>query len=159
MRPRAAVGDIKVITPGFGFQAGRPVCGNSLPEDAVSATEITGAADLQSIRASDFFDWQSRALSIGPSVSWPIFEGGRIRANIELQTAAQQELLAAYKGIVLQAFQDVEDALVAFSHEQATRAQLEDAVRANQRAAELARNLYGQGLTDFLTVPAYERVV
>ena len=113
---------------------------------------ISGLADLQSIRASDFFDWQSRALSIGPSASWPVFQGGRIRANIELQTEAQQELLAAYQAVVLQAFEDVEDALVAFSHEQATRAQLEDAVRANQRAAELARNLYAQGLTDFLTV-------
>ncbi len=113
---------------------------------------ITGAASLQSVRSSDFFDWQSRLLSLAPSVSWPIFEGGRIRANIALQTATQQELLAAYEGVVLQAFQDVEDALVAFSHEQATRDQLEDAVRANRRAAELARNLYAQGLTDFLTV-------
>jgi len=120
---------------------------------------ISGAASLQSVRGSDFFDWQSRLLSVGPSVSWPIFEGGRIRANIALQTAAQQELLAAYEGIVLQAFQDVEDALVAFSHEQATRAQLEEAVRANQRAAELARKLYGQGLTDFLTVLVAEQSV
>src|SRR2546429_675645 len=113
---------------------------------------ISGAASLQSVRGSDFFDWQSRLLSLAPSVSWPIFEGGRIRANIALQTATQQELLAAYEGVVLQAFQDVEDALVAFSHEQASRDQLEDAVRANRRAAELARNLYAQGLTDFLTV-------
>src|SRR5438093_354181 len=120
---------------------------------------ISGAASLQSVRGSDFFDWESRLLSLGPSVSWPIFEGGRIRANIALQTAAQQELLAAYEGVVLQAFQDVEDALVAFSHEQATRAQLEEAVRANQRAAELARNLYGQGLTDFLTVLVAEQSV
>ena len=120
---------------------------------------ISGAASLQSVRGSDFFDWESRLLSLGPSVSWPIFEGGRIRANIALQTAAQQELLAAYEGVVLRAFQDVEDALVAFSHEQATRAQLEEAVRANQRAAELARNLYGQGLTDFLTVLVAEQSV
>jgi multidrug efflux system outer membrane protein len=120
---------------------------------------ISGAASLQSVRASDFFDWQSRALSIGPSVSWPIFEGGRIRANIALQTATQQELLAAYEAVVLQAFQDVEDALVAFSHEQATRTQLEDAVRANERAADLARRLYAQGLTDFLTVLVAEQSV
>src|SRR5262249_45416177 len=60
---------------------------------------ITGVADLQSIRASDFFNWQSRALSIGPSVSWPVFQGGKIRANIELQTATQQELLAAYQQV------------------------------------------------------------
>jgi len=120
---------------------------------------ITGAASLQSVRASDFFDWQSRALSLAPSVSWPIFEGGRIRANIALQTATQQELLAAYEAVVLQAFQDVEDALVAFSHEQATRAQLEDAVRANERAADLARRAYAQGLTDFLTVLVAEQSV
>jgi hypothetical protein len=49
-------------------------------------------------------------------------------------------------------FQDVEDALVAFSHEQASRDALERAVRANQRAADLARNLYAQELTGFLTV-------
>ena len=118
---------------------------------------ISGVADLQSLHSSEFFDWQSRLLSFGPSVSWPIFEGGRIRANIALQTAAQQELLAAYSAVVLQAFQDVEDALVGFSHEQATRAQLEDAVRANERAADLARRAYGQGLTDFLTVLVAEQ--
>ena len=118
---------------------------------------ISGAADLQSVHASDFFNWESRALSIGPSVSWPVFQGGRIRANIELQTAAQQELLAAYEAAVLQAFQDVEDALVTFSHQQASRAQLEAAVRANQRATDLARRLYAQGLTDFLTVLVSEQ--
>ena len=120
---------------------------------------ISGAASLQSVRGSDFFDWQSRLLSLGPSVSWPIFEGGRIRANIALQTATQQEVLAAYEGVVLQAFQDVEDALVGFSHEQATRTQLEDAVRANERAADLARQAYAQGLTDFLTVLVAEQSV
>lgn len=120
---------------------------------------ITGAAGLQSVHASDFFDWESRALSVGPSVSWQILSGGRIRANIALQTATQQELLAAYQAAVLQAFQDVEDALVAFSHEQATRAELQEAVRANQRAADLARQAYAQGLTDFLTVLVAEQNV
>jgi multidrug efflux system outer membrane protein len=118
---------------------------------------ISGVADLQSLKSSDFFEWPSRLLSFGPSVTWPIFEGGRIRANIALQNAAQQELLAAYQAVVLQAFQDVEDALVAFSHEQATRAQLEDAVRANARATDLAQRAYGQGLTDFLTVLVAEQ--
>ena len=120
---------------------------------------ITGAAQLQSLHASDFFDWGSRALAIGPSITWPVFEGGRIRANIALQTAGQQELLAAYEATVLQAFQDVEDALVAFSHEQASRDELDSAVRANERAAELARKVYAQGLTDFLTVLVAEESV
>jgi len=113
---------------------------------------LSGIGDLQSIHASDFFKWESRLLSLGPSITWPVFQGGRIRANIELQTATQQELLAAYRDAVLRAFQEVEDALSAFSDQQAARDQLGDAVQANERATELARNLYAQGLTDFLTV-------
>ncbi len=118
---------------------------------------ITGAADLQTLHASDLFTWESRLASIGPSVTWPVFEGGRIRGNIALRTAAQEESLAAYRAAVLGAFQEVEDALVAFSNEQASRAELENAVRANQRTTDLARRLYAQGLTDFLTVLDAER--
>jgi len=79
----------------------------------------------------------------------PIFEGGRIRANISLQTRAAG-VTAAYSAVVLQAFQDVEDALVGFSHEQATGTARE--TRCGERAAaDLARRAYRQGLTDFLT--------
>ena len=113
---------------------------------------LSGIGELQSIEAADFFKWQSRAASFGPQIRWPIFQGGRIRGNIEFQTAEQQELLAAYRDAVLTAFQDVEDALVGFSQQQSARDQLVDAVQANQRATELARKLYSQGLTDFLTV-------
>jgi outer membrane protein, multidrug efflux system len=113
---------------------------------------LTGVGGLESIHASDLFEWGSRFGSIGPGVTWPVFQGGAIRANIALQNARQQELLAAYQSTVLRALQEVEDALVAFDHEQDTRARLEEAVSADQRAAELARSLYAQGLTDFLTV-------
>ncbi|HXK22662.1 MAG TPA: efflux transporter outer membrane subunit [Myxococcota bacterium] len=113
---------------------------------------LSGIGDLQSIHSEDFFKWESRLVSFGPSVTWPVFSGGRIRANIELQNETQQELLAAYRDAVLVAFQDVEDALAGFSQQQAARDQLGDAVDANQRATDLARQLYGQGLTDFLTV-------
>ena len=120
---------------------------------------ISGAASLQSVRASDFPRLAEPTLAIGPSFTVPVFEGGRIRANIELQNATQQELMAAYHQALLQAFQDVEDALIAYSHEQATRTQLTEAVRANQRAVALARSSYGQGLTDFLTVLVAEQSV
>ena len=113
---------------------------------------LSGVGGLQSIKSKDFFEWESLATSFGPSVTWPIFQGGRIKANIAFQTEAQKELLAAYREAVLVAFQDVEDALVAFSRQQAARDRLADSVTANKRASELARNLYAQGLTDFLTV-------
>ncbi len=62
---------------------------------------ITGLAALQSVSASTFFDWGSRAASIGPSVSWTAFDAGLIRATIALRTAQQQEQLAAYRSVVL----------------------------------------------------------
>ena len=113
---------------------------------------LSGTGALQSIKSSEFFEWESAAAAVGPSISWPIFQGGRIRANIAFQDASQQELLGSYRQTVLQAFQDAEDALVGFSEQQAARDRLSDAVKANQRATDLARNLYRQGLTDFLTV-------
>jgi outer membrane protein TolC len=120
---------------------------------------IMSFAGLESISASDFITWGSRQANIGPTISWPIFEGGRIFANIDLSEERQRELAAAYQAIVLQAFQEVEDALVAYSREQLRRADLARAVQADQRTADLARQLYAQGLTDFLAVLDAERTL
>jgi len=107
-----------------------------------------GVADLQRPPFVRVLRLAEPPPSFGPSISWPIFEGGRIRANI----ACRPPRSRSYWGVLgrrAAAFQDVGGALVGFSHEQATRAQLEDAVRANERAADLARRAYSQGLTDF----------
>ena len=113
---------------------------------------VTGFGALESVKASTVFDWPSRAASIGPSVSWTVFDAGMIRATINLRTAQQEQLLAAYRSVVLQAFQEVENALVAYAEDQKSRDDLATATAANQRAADLARQLYIQGLTDFLSV-------
>jgi NodT family efflux transporter outer membrane factor (OMF) lipoprotein len=113
---------------------------------------ITGFGALESIKASTLFDWPSRAASIGPSVSWSVFDAGVIRANIALRTAQQQETLAQYRSVVLLAFQEVEDTLVSYAQEQARRDELASATDSNQRATDRALQLYGQGLTDFLSV-------
>src|SRR5207302_5446191 len=67
------------------------------------------------------------------------------------------EALAAYQQTVLVAFREVEDALVSYGREQARRQSLADAVTANRRAVELASQLYGQGLIDFLSVLEAQR--
>jgi len=113
---------------------------------------VTGFGALESVKASTLFDWPSRAASIGPSVSWTVFDAGMIRATVALRTAQQEELLAAYRSVILQAFREVEDALVAHAQDQKTRDDLATATAANQRAADLAKQLYIQGLTDFLSV-------
>lgn len=113
---------------------------------------VTGFGALESVKASEVFDWPSRAASIGPTISWTVFDAGVIRATVDLRTAQQQQLLAAYRSVVLQAFQEVEDALVAYAEDQKSRDNLANATAANQRAADLAKQLYIQGLTDFLSV-------
>jgi len=113
---------------------------------------LTGAAGLQSISASDWFTGGSKFWSAGPTVQWRVFDAGRIRANIRVQTAKQEEALAAYEKAVLTSLQDVENALVAYAQEQVRSRSLKDEADAEQRAVELANELYTKGLADFLNV-------
>jgi len=113
---------------------------------------LTGAAGLQSVSASDWFTGRSRFWSIGPTVSWTIFDAGRIRANIEIRNAQQEQALRQYEKAILTALEDVENSLVNYSREQARYRSLVDAVAANRRAVEMANELYVRGLNDFLNV-------
>ena len=76
----------------------------------------------------------------------------RTRSNIELQKALQDQSLIAYRQTVLNALQEVENALIASSKEEEHRRSLVDAVGANRKAVDLATMLYTQGQTDFLNV-------
>jgi NodT family efflux transporter outer membrane factor (OMF) lipoprotein len=118
---------------------------------------LTGGAGLQGADTADLGAWDSRFWSIGPSVSWPIFSGGRIRASIRVQEARQEQALLRYEQAVLRALADVEDALTAYAKGQLRRQSLADAVASNRRAVELSRELYTRGLVDFLSVLESER--
>jgi len=118
---------------------------------------LTGAFGLQSISASDWFTGRSRFWSIGPTISWPIFDAGRIRANIEVRNAQQEQALRNYEKSVLTALGDVESDLVNYAKEQSRYHSLLEATAANRRAFELANELYRQGLVAFLNVLDAER--
>jgi len=94
----------------------------------------------------------SRYWSFGPTIRWPIFSAGRIRANIRAQGERQTQALLTYEKTVLIALEDVENALVACETEQVRRRNLYDAVAASQRSVELATELYIKGMTGFLNV-------
>ena len=118
---------------------------------------LTGVAGFQSVNASDWFSNGSQFWSIGPTVQWRIFDAGRIRANIKVQTARQEQALAAYEQTVLTAFEDVENALVFYAKEQVRNRSLGDAVTSSRNSLDLARRLYANGLTGFLNVLEAER--
>ena len=113
---------------------------------------LTGSLGFESNTLRGLLRSDSGSWSLGPSVTWPIFTAGRIRANIEVQNAAQEQALLAYQKTVLTALQDVESSLVAFALEQQHRQLLDQAVKANSKAVDLATQLYTQGTTDFLSV-------
>ncbi len=113
---------------------------------------LSGSAGYQSTSFDSWLDWGSRFWSIGPSISWPIFASGRIKANIELKEAHAEESLLAYRQTVLNSLREVEDALVASTSEQDHRRELAAAVTANQKALELSNLLYAEGQVEFLNV-------
>lgn len=113
---------------------------------------LVGAAGLASISAGDFFSSPSLFWKIGPTMTWPIFRGGQMIAAIEVRDAQQQQAFIAYRQAILNALEEVENAIVAYTHEQNRRDTLSDAVTENQQAVDLARSRYIGGLADFRDV-------
>jgi multidrug efflux system outer membrane protein len=113
---------------------------------------LTGIAGLQSVGADSFLHYASRYWSAGPSLQWQIFAAGSIVANVRVQNARQEEALNQYKQTVLVALKDVETTLIAYAKEQVRRQSLTQSVQADDRATEMATQLYKSGLVDFLRV-------
>jgi len=113
---------------------------------------LTGILGLQSMQLSDLPQTASQFWAFAPSIRWPIFDAGRIRANIHVQDARQEQALVRYEQTVLTALEDVENALAAYSQEQVRQRSLAAAVEAQRHAVALANELYTKGLSDFLNV-------
>jgi NodT family efflux transporter outer membrane factor (OMF) lipoprotein len=118
---------------------------------------LTGVAGFQSFALSDWFTGGSKYWSAGPTVTWRIFDMGRVRSQIQAANAQAQQSLAVYEKAVLTSFEDVENTLVAYANEQARYRALSDAVAANRQALEFANDRYANGLADFLNVLDAER--
>jgi len=118
---------------------------------------LIGTFGFDASKFSHIADYSSRYWSIGPGISWPIFNAGRVRANLNVQNEAQQQAMTNYEQTVLTALQDVEDSLVSYSREQMRRQALSDAVAANRQSVDLAQQQYQQGVVDFLTVLEAQR--
>ena len=120
---------------------------------------LTATAGLQSVDLGSLFTWQSRAASIMPSVSIPIFQGGRLKANLEATKAAHRQAVAAYVNQVLIAYGEVEDALTDLRARSDEVQNLRQAVTASREYLRLANVQYKQGLVDYLPVLDAERTL
>jgi len=90
--------------------------------------------------------------TFGPSLRWNIFDGGRIRNQIKVQDALTEQALLSYEQTVLNALNEVENALVAYLEQRIRLGALQRTVDASKRSVKLSTNLYKQGLVDFQNV-------
>jgi outer membrane protein TolC len=94
----------------------------------------------------------SRVWSIGPSLSWPILNYGRVRNNIRVQDAAFQEAAVNYQNTVLQAAAEVESSLYGLLKSREQLAYLTESAQSALQSFELSTIQYKEGETDFLRV-------
>ena len=111
---------------------------------------LTGSVGSSSTELSGLFEGGSRAWSFAPTLSLPIFAGGRNRANLDLAEVRQDAAVADYEGTIQTAFREVADALAAtdtLRREEAARRALAESSRA---AEALAEARYRGGVDDHL---------
>jgi len=118
---------------------------------------LIGTAGRQATQLHDLTLGLGNFFSAGPGVSLPLFTGGRIRSNIAVQTSRQRQAMISYDSTILNALEEVENALVNYSQEQERRDRLNQAVEQSQLAVHLADEQYRAGLTDFLWVLEADR--
>jgi NodT family efflux transporter outer membrane factor (OMF) lipoprotein len=113
---------------------------------------LNGAASVESLRLTNLFSAKSAAFAVGPSISIPIFEGGKLRGVLALRESQQREAAILFQKTVLRAWKEVDDALTAYREAQLRRADVARAVIENRAALQAARQRYSEGAIDFLNV-------
>jgi len=113
---------------------------------------LTGAFGTESVSLSDFFSGPSRLWQVGPTVTLPIFHGGRLRANLQASEAKEQQALVQYRKSIQQAFREVDDALIFHGKAREIRLERERRVQAARQALTLANLRYANGVSSYLDV-------
>ncbi len=120
---------------------------------------LTGTGGFQTSEFDQWFTWASRNLSIGPSVSLPIFEGYTNITRLDVAESRYQQMLEQYQQTILTAFHEVADVLSALETRQEQLIHQQQQVQASQDARELAEIRYRQGLVTYLDVLDAQRTV
>ncbi|MFO1008547.1 MAG: efflux transporter outer membrane subunit [Planctomycetota bacterium] len=118
---------------------------------------LTGYGGFESNELGELLDWDNRIWSLAPSISLPIFQGGRLEANLARSRASFDEGVALYRQQVLIAFREVQDALTATRWLTEESSADQSALIAARDAARIARQRYDAGLTTYLDVIDAER--
>ncbi|MBK7643093.1 MAG: multidrug efflux RND transporter permease subunit [Planctomycetes bacterium] len=113
---------------------------------------LTAGAGYESNELTDLLDFPSRIWNIGAGITVPIFNGGRLSAEVERAKAAWEESVAAYRQQVLVALREVDDALAATRLLREQSAAQSEALEAARNGAQLARQRFDAGFSGYLDV-------
>jgi multidrug efflux system outer membrane protein len=113
---------------------------------------LTGQTGFDSGDLALLFNWESRIWSYGPSIQFPLFEGGQISANVKQQRATYEENVADYRQTVLVAFQDVDDSLSSLRYLSQQQDAEDRAYAAYNKALQLTNDRYTTGLVSYFDV-------
>ncbi len=113
---------------------------------------INGSIGLEATHFTKLFKRDSLMGSLGPAVSWPIFQGGAIYASVKAQEARMNEKALNYELSLENAYREVRECYASYTQEYHRYQALQGAVKAAQDAVSISNDLYKNGLRDFTAV-------
>ena len=113
---------------------------------------INGTLGLESVKVQKFFQRDSLYGTIGPSFSWPLFQGGNLYANLKAEEAKMEAAALTYENAVQTAVGETRDAYSAYTQQYHRYLSLQGAVKAAKDAENISQDLYKNGLADFNNV-------
>jgi multidrug efflux system outer membrane protein len=125
--------------------------------DYLPRLSVGGSAGFTSSRFDSLTERGTFRYAVGPVITWPALNLGRVKARVDQSRARAAEAEALYGQTVLLAQQEVETALARYRTARERVAQVQNAASASERAAELARLRFTGGVADFLQVLDAER--
>jgi len=127
--------------------------------DYLPRLSVQGTAGFTSADLSSFGGTGTSRYAVGPVISWPALNLGRVKARVDASRALEAEAKARYQQTVLRALEEAEASLVSYGKARTRLNRLEDAAGASERAADYARLRFEGGVADFLEVLDAERTM
>jgi outer membrane protein, multidrug efflux system len=125
--------------------------------DYLPRISVGGSAGFSSNTLDSFGKSGTFRYAVGPGISWPLLNLGRVKAGVDASRARADEATADYRQTVLLAREELENALVRYRSARDRVTRVEEAAASSRRAAELARLRFSDGVADFLQVLDAER--
>ncbi|WP_051091817.1 efflux transporter outer membrane subunit [Methylosarcina fibrata] len=119
---------------------------------AYPSFDLSGSIGVEALAAANLYTAAAKAFQLAVSSAWVLFDSGRIRSNVKMQTALQEQALGLYQNTILTALKEVEDSLIAYTQERQRCDALKASVTIGKDALTLAEQQYQAGTADFLTV-------